>query len=234
MILTPANQFDRVEASGCIPIGCRVAIDTAGVGEEIAIDTHGSLHRTRLIDLSHDVILATQAVSRSDGVEVITVHTWEWMTAVGLEGATVMTMDLAGVAMLGVGIALLVQDTLLVQITPGGIQMSSLAALLAACAGQDVLWRQLDNLLALALDGETIGCHRSGGQHPRASTPTLIRHLRYVAGPLLDGIKAAWQIVDGIGQTDHGLDTVRGLLGAQTQTQTLVVLVALPSRVLFC
>lgn len=234
MILTPANQFDRVEASGCIPIGCRVAIDAAGVGEEVAIDTHGSLHWTRLIDLGHDVILAAQTVSRSDGVEVITIHTREWMTAVGLEGAAVMAMDLAGVAMLGVGIALLVQDTLLVQVTPGGIQMSSLAALLAACAGQDVLWRQLDNLLALALDGETIGGHRGGGKHPRAATPALIRNLGDVSGPLLDGIEATGQIVDRVGQTHHGLDTVRGLLGAQTQTQTLVVLVALPGRILLC
>lgn len=119
-----------------------------------------------MIYLAHDVILAAQTVRRSDRIQVITIHTREWITAVGLERAAVLAMNLAGVTMMSVRIALLVQDTLLVQVTPGGVQMSTLAALLAACAGEYILWRQLDKLLALALNGKTIGCHRSGRQHP--------------------------------------------------------------------
>lgn len=115
-------------------------------------------------DLGHNVGFPVQAVGRTHRVEGVPVHIDRLLASIGPQRATVA--DLAGVAVLCVRIAVLVDHALLVQVAPGGVQVATLAALLAACAGEDVLGGQLDILLALALDGEAIAGHRGGGQHP--------------------------------------------------------------------
>lgn len=228
MLLTPADKLHRMEAGGCTAIGSRLTVDAARVGEEVAVDAHGGLYGSRVIDLSHDICLATQTVRRAHCVQAIPIDAIRRLAAVGLQGTTIVALNLAAVPMLCVWIALLIENALLMQVTPGGIEMPALAALLATRTGEYVLCRQLDHFLALTLDSETIGCHRSGGQHPGGTAPALIGHLGYIAGPLLYGVEFTWQIIRWIGQTCHRLDPIGGLLGAQAQAQTLAVLVAPP------
>jgi len=197
VLLSPANQLDRVESSGSSAVGRRLAVDASRVREKVPVNPHGGLHRTGVIDLRHDVGLAAQAVGRTHRIEGIAIHIVHGTATVGPQRATVMT-DLAGIALLGVRIAGLVDHALLVQVAPGGVQMTALAALLAASAGEDVLGGQLHVFLALALDGEAIAGHRCGRQHPGCTAPALVGHFRDEAGPLVQGVEGAGQPVGGV------------------------------------
>lgn len=231
MLLSPAHQLDRVEACGGSAVGCRLAVDAARVREEVAVHTHGGLDGAGVIDLGHDVGLPIETVGWAHGVKAIAIHIAGGPAAVGPQRAAVVA-DLAGVTVLGVRVAGLVDHALLVQVAPGGVQVAALAALLATRAREYVLRRQLNGLLALALDGEAIAGHRGGGQHPGGAAPALVGHLGDVAGPLVHRVEGGGQAVGGIGQPGHGLHAVRGLLGAQTQAQSLGVLASPPLVVL--
>lgn len=231
MLLAPADQLDGVEALGSSTIGSCLSVNAAGVREEVTVDLHGGLDGTGVIYLSHDVTLAIKSVCWTDGVKAVAIHVCRGPAAVGLKRTAVVS-DLASAPLLGVGVAVFIDHALLVQEAPGGVQVPAITALLATSARKDVLGGEADVLLALALDGEAIAGHRGGGQHPGGAAPALIGHLRDVAGPALHGVEGAGQAVGGIGQAGHRLHAVGGLLGAETQAQTLGVLVAPPLVVL--
>lgn len=158
MLLSPANQLDRVEALGSSTIGSCLSVNAAGVREEVTVDPHGRLDGTGVIYLSHDVTLAIQSVCWTHGVEAVAIHVRRGPAAVGLKRTAVVT-NLASVALLGVGVAAVIDHALLVQEAPGGVQVTAITALLATSARQDVLGGEADGLLALALDGEAIAGH---------------------------------------------------------------------------
>lgn len=82
MLLTPTDQFNRVETSRTAATGRGMSVDTARIGEEITINAHGRLHGARMEDFGHNIGFIVQRICWTHCVEFVAIGTRFGATAV--------------------------------------------------------------------------------------------------------------------------------------------------------
>lgn len=155
-------------------------VDTGVIGHEVSIDDETSLDWTVGVDLLLDgVNISEGAVS----LGVIFLPS----TRTGARASAGTSVSRAG----GVWVTGVSDDTGVVEIVPGLVEVTTLATVVGSIARDHILWGEDD--VVTTFDASSVGENLGGGESPAGTASGLISNGVHAAWPLVDGVEAGWE-----------------------------------------
>jgi len=155
-------------------------VDTGVIGHEVGVDDETSLDWTVGVDLLLDSVNSSKGAVSLGVVFLPSTRTGARASARSLLSRT-----------RGVWVASVSDDTSLVKVVPGFVEVTTLATVVGAIARDHILWGK--DSVVTTFDAGSVREDLRGGESPAGTASSLVSDGVHAAWPLVDGIEAGWE-----------------------------------------